>query len=289
MRQGVALAIGALGPELKAREHLPVVFAFLKRALGDPHEAVAQQMVAAGREVIEGQPQPDEMVSMLVPLLEAFLAEPATTETHDRIRQGVVLYMGSLAKHIPPDDPKIAQVVTRLMDALGTPSEVVQRTIATSLASLMSKPAVKPNGPEYLKRLMEDLMATPSYAQRRGAAFGLAGVVKGIGIPSLKQQGVMTALQAAVEAKAKGEAESNAREGALYAFECLCETLGRLFEPYIITILPLLLTCVADGSGAVRAAAVSASQRIMGQLSAQGVKMVLPSLLRCRRKWCHSK
>ena len=117
--------------------------------------------------------------------------------------------------------------------------------------------------------------------------FGLAGVVKGIGIPSLKQHGVMTQLQAAVEEKKKGEDEANAREGALYGFECLCETLGRLFEPYIITILPLLLTCVADGSGSVRAAAVSASQRIMAQLSAQGVKMVLPSLLKSldEEKW----
>ena len=45
------------------------------------------------------------------------LAEPATTEVHDRVRQGVVLYMGSLAKHIPPDDPKVSQVVSRLSDA----------------------------------------------------------------------------------------------------------------------------------------------------------------------------
>ena len=67
-------------------------------------------MVRAGRDVIEKQPQPDEMVAMLVPLLEAFLAEPATTEVHDRIRQGVVLYMGALAKHIPPEDPKVGQV-----------------------------------------------------------------------------------------------------------------------------------------------------------------------------------
>ena len=46
----------------------------------------------------------------------------------------------------------------------------------------------------------------------------------------------------------------------------------------MITILPMLLSCVADGSGGVRYAAVSASQRIMSQLSAQGVKMVLAHL-----------
>jgi hypothetical protein len=286
-RQGVALTLAALAPRLRAREQLPLVFAFFKRALGDEHEMVAQQMVAAGRDIIERQPDAEAMVTMLVPLLESFLAEPATTEVHDRIRQGVVLYMGSLATHIPPDDPKVAQVVTRLMAALGTPSEVVQRTISQSLASLVSKPAVKANAPEYLATLQKTLTTTPSYAERRGAAFGLAGVVKGLGIPSLKQHGVMTALQAAVESKAKGEQAADAREGALHAFECLCETLGRLFEPYIITILPMLLTCVSDGSGPVRHAAVSASQRIMSQLSAQGVKMVLPSLLNAldEEKW----
>ena len=47
-----------------------------------------------------------------------------------------------------------------------------------------------------------------------------------------------------VELKKKGEEEANAREGALHAFECLSEALERLFEPYIITILPLLLVCV---------------------------------------------
>ena len=68
--------------------------------------------------------------------------------------------------------------------------------------------------------------------------------------------------------------------GALHAFQCLCEFLGRLFEPYVVAILPLLLTSVADGSGPVRHAAVAAAEKIMGQLSAQGVKMVLPALLR---------
>ena len=72
----------------------------------------------------------------------------------------------------------------------------------------------------------------------------------------------MAALQGAVEEKRKGDAQANAREGALFAFECLTEALGRLFEPYVITIPPLLLHGVADGSGPVRYAAVAASQRI---------------------------
>ena len=87
----------------------------------------------------------------------------------------------------------------------------------------------------------------------------------------------MAALQAMVEDKGKGDQIANAREGALEAYGRLCDALGRL-EPYVITILPLLLTCASDGSGPVRHAAVGAAQRIMSQLSAQGVKMVLPLL-----------
>eukprot|EP00965_Chrysotila_dentata_P033166 1104859-Pleurochrysis_carterae.AAC.3 len=50
------------------------------------------------------------MVALLSPMFDAFLAEPATTETADRVRQGVVLYMGALARHIPADDPRVQTV-----------------------------------------------------------------------------------------------------------------------------------------------------------------------------------
>ena len=48
----------------------------------------------------------------------------------------------------------------------------------------------------------------------------------------------MPSLVTAVENTKKGEDASNAREGALMAFECLCDSLGRLFEPYLHGILP---------------------------------------------------
>ena len=59
-------------------------------------------------------------------------------------------------------------------------------------------------------------------------------------------------------------------QGALLAFECLSEKLGKLFEPYIIYILPLLLACFGDVVPVVRQATEDASRMIMGQLTASG-------------------
>ena len=66
-------------------------------------------------------------------------------------------------------------------------------------------------------------------------------------------------------------AVGQAREGALFAFECLVERLGRLFEPYVIAILPKLLVAFGDGDAGVREATDGASRAIMAQLSGHGV------------------
>lgn len=85
----------------------------------------------------------------------------------------------------------------------------------------------------------------------------------------------MTRLKDALEDKKN----VNGRQGALFAVETLSITLGRIFEPYIIQILPYLLGAMGDGTVEVREATQDASKAIMSKVSGHAVKLILPSLL----------
>lgn len=272
-RQGVALALTAAADVLTTKD-LPVVATFLiSRALGDLNMEVRARMVDAGIAIIDKQGK--DNVGLLLPIFENYLDKKAADEEqYDLVREGVVVFMGALAKHLSMDDPKVSVIVEKLLEVLKTPSESVQRAVSDCLPPLMQ--SQQGNAQVLLSRLLKQMMQNEKYGERRGAAFGLAGVVKGLGLPSLKKYGVMDALKAGVEDRNSAKA----REGSLFGFECLCEKLGRLFEPYVIHILPLLLVCFSDQVVAVREAADSAARVIMAHLSGQGVKLILPALLK---------
>ena len=54
-------------------------------------------------------------------------------------------------------------------------------------------------GQALVSRLLDRMMKCDKYGERRGAAFGLAGVVKGFGIPSLKKYGIAAILRQSLE------------------------------------------------------------------------------------------
>ncbi|KAH7283513.1 hypothetical protein KP509_34G010800 [Ceratopteris richardii] len=272
-RQGVALTLRAAADVLTTKD-LPVVATFLiSRALGDSNLEVRSRMVDAGIAIINKHGK--DNVGRLLPIFENYLNKnDVDEEQYDLIREGVVIFMGALAKHLSMDDPKVSVIVEKLLEVLKTPSESVQRAVSDCLPPLMQSQLE--NAQIVIAKLLEQMMKCEKYGERRGAAFGLAGVVKGFGLSSLKKYGVMDALKAGVEDRNSAKS----REGALFGFECLCEKLGRLFEPYVIHILPLLLVCFSDQVVAVREAADSAARVIMAHLSGQGVKLVLPALLK---------
>ncbi|KXZ48792.1 hypothetical protein GPECTOR_25g376 [Gonium pectorale] len=297
-RLGVAAALHGLAPVLGDAQVNPALDFLIGQGLADPEERVREEMVAAGMSVLEVHGAGH--APRLLPLFESHLERGGrggseAQERFDLVREGVVVLLGTIARHLPPAEPKRAAALDLLLGVLGTPSESVQRSVSNCLPPLVAPLATNTEYTQGLvDRLLSQLTRGSNYGERRGAAFGLSGLVKGLGIMAMKNFGIMESLKAAVEVgRGKGKMPAGLRDMAavvqertgrsaegLLAFECLSEKLGKLFEPYVIHVLPMLLNCFGDPSPQVRQATEDAARMIMGQLTASGVKLVLPALLK---------
>lgn len=271
-RVALSSTFQALAPAFTANDVEPFFkFLIVDQALGDRHPDVRREMLTAGTVVIDLHGAAH--LAGLMSMFEAHLASAGSAEVEDQIKEAVVILFGRLARHLDKSDSRLPQIVERLVDALKTPAEQVQIAVSDCLSPLvevMQSPVA-----QLVDDLFDQLTAAPKYAARRGAAYGLAGVIKGAGISAMKDFNIIERLTSATEDKKRYEP----RQGAMFAFETFSSTLGRLFEPYVPNIIPLLLTAFGDATPDVREAAIDAARVIMGSLSGYGVKMILPELL----------
>ncbi|PKU38611.1 translational activator hypothetical protein [Limosa lapponica baueri] len=280
-RCGIALALNKLSQHLDSSQVKPLFQFFVPDALNDRSPEVRKCMLDAALSTLNTHGK--DNVNSLLPVFEEFLKNAPNDASYDAVRQSVVILMGSLAKHLDKSDPKVKPIVGKLIAALSTPSQQVQESVASCLPPLV--PAIKEDAGGMIQKLMQLLLESDKYAERKGAAYGLAGLVKGLGILSLKQQEMMTTLTDAIQDKKN----FRRREGALFAFEMLCSMLGKLFEPYVVHVLPHLLLCFGDGNQYVREAladenefvrdtALRAGQRIISMYAETAIALLLPQL-----------
>ncbi|CZT06548.1 probable translation activator GCN1 [Rhynchosporium graminicola] len=272
-RHGIALAFKELGAVFE-ESMLDGFLRFLieQGPLGDRDPKVREQMVDAATAIIamHGKDKVEDLMNTFEQTLEA---PDKGSEFADRVNEAVIIMYGALARHLKSGDSRVPKVVQRLLETLSTPSEAVQYAVAECLPPLVR--ASSENTPEYIQHVLERLFNSKKYAGRRGAAYGLAGIVHGKGISALREYRVLSTLKSGIENKK----DVNHREGALLAYELLSTILGRIFEPYVIQILPQLLSSFGDASADVRDGCLAAAKACFARLSSYGVKRILPTLL----------
>ena len=272
-RSGIASAFKAMAPAFDASYLVPFVEFLIKdRAVGDRNATVRDEMIDSATTVIgiHGAPRVEELMEMFESALDD--ADIRST-TSDLVNEAVVILYGALASHLKKGDERVPKAVQRLLATLDTPSETVQYAVAGCLPPLVQTSSQKTS--EYAQYVLEKLLQSKKYAVRRGAAYGLAGIVKGKGVSALREYRIATTLKSAIENKK----DQNQRQGALFAYELLALLLGRTFEPYIIQIVPQLLASFGDAVADVREACLDTSKMCFASLSSYGVKIVLPTLL----------
>ncbi|KAI1254476.1 hypothetical protein MGN70_003880 [Eutypa lata] len=273
-RHGIAAAFKELAAVLQ-KSQIDDFFNFLIEGgpLGDSNGAVRSEMLDAALAAIELHG--GALVDKLMKTFERTLAAPDKgSEAADRVNEAVIIMYGALARHLKPGDAKIPVVLERLLTTLSTPSEAVQYAVAECLPPLVRTCGDKSS--KYFDQVLDSLLNSKKYAEKRGAAYGLAGLVLGRGIAVLRDYRILVTLKSAVENKK----ESQQREGAFLAFELLATILGRIFEPYVIKIVPQLLAGFGDSNADVRDSCLAAAKACFAKLSSYGVKQILPTLLR---------
>ena len=272
-RSGIALSFR----EMAKGFHEGMIVEFLdflitEGPLVDKNASVRRQMAESGTAVISlrGQERVEELMQLFEKTLET---SDKATEQSDWLNEAVIVFYGSLARHLKAGDKRLQTVIKKLLEALATPSESVQYAVADCLTPLIRLSSSEAG--TYIQEMMDQLLTSKKYASRRGAAYGLAGIVRGKGISALREFRIMAHLNDAVENKK----DPNARQGAVLAYELFALILGRTFEPYIIQIVPQLLTSFGDPVIDVREACLDAAKACFANLSSYGVKQIMPTLL----------
>lgn len=257
-RQGIATCISILAPKFD-RNDITLLFDFLiyQGAFADPDDTVRSLLLTAALSTLSSDPG-------LMEIFESYNGD------NDYIRQAIVILMGTLATFMKADDPRIPKLTKTLVDTLAVPSENIQIAVAERLSVLFRSN----KDPKYWIDMLMTQLWKGNYASKRGAAYGIAGVIKGAGIMSLRTLGVMDKMKIAVQSKDVGR-----KEAALFVFETLSFMLHRFFEPHVIAILPFLLVCFGDADACIRQATQDTCKVIMSKLSAHCVKLLLPSLI----------
>ena len=272
-RSGIALAFQEVTPIFDVSKLVPFIGTLINdNALGDRNATVRDEMISSATTIItmHGATHVEELMQMFKAALDESEKNPNAS---DLVGEAVVILYGALARHLPNGDQRVPQVVHRLLKTLSTPSETVQYAVANCLPPLIHTSSNKTS--EYVQAVMDQLMNSKKFAARRGGAYGLAGIVKGKGVSALREYRIMSSLKAANENKK----DQNHRQASLFAYELLAMILGPIFEPYIIQIVPQLLSSFGDATADVREADLDASKACFAHLSSYGVKIVLPTLL----------
>ena len=61
----------------------------------------------------------------MLPVFENFMDQAPDSPSYDAVRQSVVILMGTIARHLDKDDPRVKPIIIKLIEALSTPSQQV--------------------------------------------------------------------------------------------------------------------------------------------------------------------
>ncbi|CCW61256.1 unnamed protein product [Phytomonas sp. EM1] len=126
---------------------------------------------------------------------------------------------------------------------------------------------------EFVEKCIKQTIHSGSYIKKKAHAWGLVGILHGLGLLSLRRYRIIEIIQTALHEK------ENEKSGAMVLLEVLCEVMGTIFEPYSLALSEGFLNCVADPDPKISECAGDAARVFMSNLSVIGLRQLIPKLV----------
>lgn len=121
---------------------------------------------------------------------------------------------------------------------------------------------------------LKQVLNSTTYAKKKAHAYGLAGVVQGMGLRTLRTLDFFNQLVSAAKDK------QPQRSGCMIALETMADTLGKVFEPYALALTQQILDALSEKDAKISEVADDAAKAMMRSLSDVGLYQMVGRLLK---------
>ena len=184
-----------------------------------------------------------------------------------------LLLISSLAKYFDKSNESTLDIYERIIEMLNMPNNELKKSISKCISPLAK--LLEDKSKKFLKQLIAMLLKTKDLSTLTGAAFAIAGIVKGLGIKTIEDFSILKTLEENANDKT---ATSHKKVALLNCYEAFATTLGKVFEIFLEKIVPQVLESLADSKDIVRNAGQKALEAIMRNVSGHWVKRLITTV-----------
>ncbi|KAH9589385.1 hypothetical protein LSM04_007840 [Trypanosoma melophagium] len=273
---GAIVAIQVLSSSLKGDTFQGALLFLCSMAESPCTESLMRLILACGRVVLHDCSL--ETLKRMAPTLQARLAKPPRdiTPAHKELYLAISTVWLTIISCRLKETALLESIIEQQSSTLNNSnSAMVHRVVCDSMIEITKNDDVRasPKLDEFVEKCLKQTIHSGSYIKKKAHAYGLVGVLQGLGLPSLRRYHIMETMQTAIREK---QAE---RSGVMVLLEVMSEIMGVRFEPYALAMCSALLEGVADKDQKVSECADDASRAMVSSLTAVGLRQLIPRLV----------
>ena len=122
------------------------------------------------------------------------------------------------------------------------------------------------NAKGLIEKNISNLPFEPTTQQRKGQAYLIAGLIKGLGVGYIEKLNLFKYIDEDLESKK----DVQQKESILLLITCFIDILGRVFEPFIVRVIKVLMFFFGETNESVKDLALHATKLLMSKLTGYG-------------------